>query len=613
MCSSILAFAYYAPATLVLRDSCLTGLTNVFTFHYARSSSNLTPSASDPYLLPLPNGRPDVLVSNAKIYVENRNFTISAITLKVVKYESPQGSATSGLGQLYLENDVTFYQLSLLNNDLALLECLYAEIRSDFEAEVYPPNTISRLEIAKTPAKIGSDFIVPNRYVDQDDEYSLRNYISDEESDAEGRASLAVVHKDPWTLHFEWLENEVHGMLINPSSATGFHESLDLLQDGIEDGFTSGIPTMETLYAKLKIQKKLPELGQPYRLRMVDGHVSVLDLDQASGDFVDFLDDIKRLNSENEIGNEIEKRRPLTVSTILTPKLHAGLGFHDTAELSTIYQDLIQACIVPMSRQIPSRVRIGLEKLLRDLAGQFCLASYAVHIDLMKKRTEEEDRPEDLEAGAPFVLPVRRRASVSSSGKGKERLDAVSSPPPASSHMSEDTGFMPASSLAALPTPEPTPSLRSRSSISSLAGSEGPASQRLRAYASLLPVSALPLKVSDNVGQWQLDGDPAMYDYEATQQVTVTEAASEDVSQKKERQRAEKRRKRQRESTVGPPSSPPRKKLGGSQPEDTQDLQCSSQQTEKAVTMSQIEPGRFGGRHVKSKKMKGKAKPAGFK
>lgn len=304
------------------------------------------------------------------------------------------------------------------------------------------------------------------------------------------------------------------------------------------------------------------------------------------------------------------------VSNILSPTLQAALGIRNTAELSSIYESLIETWIVPLSRQVPGRGRIALEKVLRDMTGQICLASYAVRINVSAGGKEENDQTESLEAGARFELPVRRRASVTSlgKGKGKERADAMSSPPPVSSQMSEDAGFTPSSPVAALPTPEPTPSLRSRSSVSSLAGSEDPSSLHLRAYAGLTPQPALPANLSDLLGQWQDGADPAKYDWEAAQQATIT--GSDDELRSRQHRRAGKQRKRQRDHTVGPSSQPEPKRLGGSQPQqgrDTQDMQGSSQQTERAVTMSQVEPGKFGGRRIKSKKPKVKLRPAGFK
>lgn len=179
-----------------------------------------------------------------------------------MKYESPQGSILSGLGQVYLENDVVFYQLSLLTNDLALSECMYAEVQDGFGSELCPPSTISRLEIAKTPAKVISDFVVPNGYVDRDYEDSSHNSVAEEESDAESRTSLAALDHDPYTISSEWLEKEIHGTPTDAYSTRPFHECLDFLQNEIEEKVASGVPTIETLYVKYLIQSRFPVLIQ---------------------------------------------------------------------------------------------------------------------------------------------------------------------------------------------------------------------------------------------------------------------------------------------------------------------------------------------------------------
>lgn len=256
VCASTLPTAYRAPATLVLLYSRLTGLINAFTFQYARSSSNTAPSSSDPYLLPLPNEGSDVLALRAKSLGSHRSSRISAIVIKAMNYESPKGSILSGLGKSYFENGVSFYQLSLLTNDLAVSECLYAEVQNGFKAELWPPNTISRLEIAKTPAKVFDDFVVPNGYVDRDYEDLSDNRIAEEESRAESRASLTVLNEDPCTISFEWLSNEIHDTLTDASPTMAFHENLDLLQNVIEDKVASGNPIMETLYVKYYDPKK---------------------------------------------------------------------------------------------------------------------------------------------------------------------------------------------------------------------------------------------------------------------------------------------------------------------------------------------------------------------
>ena len=349
----------------------------------------------------------------------------------------------------------------------------------------------------------------------------------------------------------------------------------------------------------------------------MNARISILDIDKASGDFVDFLDDIKRITSGHDNGNNTDEGGQSVVSNILTPMMQMGLGIRDTAELASIHESLMQIWIVPLSRRIPDRVRIASERLFRDLAGQIGLASHAMHIDSRRTGEEDENQSESLDSGVPFELPVRRRISATNLGKGKERADVVSSAPPASSQMSEDAGIMPPPAVAPLPTPEPTPSLRSRSSVSSLVpGSVDPMIERLRGYANLTPIPALPAKLSNMLGHWQIRVDPAESDWQATQQAAATEDESENESQTRLRRRAEKQRKRQREDSVGPSSQPMRNPLGGSQPhqgQDTRDRHSSSQQTEKAVTMSQVEPGKFGGRQSTGKKLKVKARPAGVK
>ena len=248
--ASTSAAAYHPPATLVLLHSRSTGLTSVFSFHHKQSYPNLAPSASDPYLLPLPEYQPDLLAPGANPHALIKNFTVSTGILKAIKYESPQGSSIYGLGKTYVDNDVAFYQLSLLTQDFTLLECLYAEVPTDFDAEVRPPEIVSRVEVAKIPAKVISDFIVPNGYVDREYEDSVHNPTAEEESDAESRASLAVLYEDPLTINFEWLEN---GTLTGPPVTIAFHEVLESLQTEIVDKVASGVSIME-LYVYFMIQ-----------------------------------------------------------------------------------------------------------------------------------------------------------------------------------------------------------------------------------------------------------------------------------------------------------------------------------------------------------------------
>jgi len=340
--------------------------------------------------------------------------------------------------------------------------------------------------------------------------------------------------------------------------------------------------------------------------------ISILDPDKATLDFKDFLEDLAQRTLAEEDVADRNVDQQLLVSNILTLPMCKLLDLKADFQVSDLYDSLLEAWIKPLSYTVPSRTRVTTERLLRNIAGQLCLTSYVARQDLAGHGGYTV--PDKASAtGGQFILPVRGRASAASVSKGKQPA-ARSQSPGASSQLSDDVGFLSSSPLRALPTPEPTPSLRSQSSISSLAGDS--ASQRLQGYASLAPQPALPIKLLNSIlGHWQVGTDPEGYDWEAAEQAFASEDEEEMEARAEERKRAAKHLKRQRDPTVGPSSQPKPKRLGGSQPQQGQeDTQGSSQATESMAVASQVEPGRFGGRpHKKKKKKASGLRPAGFK
>ena len=251
---------------------------------------------------------------------------------------------------------------------------------------------------------------------------------------------------------------------------------------------------------------------------------------------------------------------------------------------------------------MPSRTRIFVEKQLRNLTVQLCLADYAIHSDSTEQKGETvlDEAPA---IGAEFSLPVRGRGSAGNIQKGKQ--PSIRSPsPPVSSLLPEGVNFPPSSPLRALPTPEPTPSIHSQSSVTSIA--EDPSSRRLRAYADLMPQLALPAQISKGwFSHWHLGTDPALFDWEVAEQTFASDHEEQLEAYAKQRERAEKHRKRRREPTFGSSSQPLPKRHSGSQPEQIgEKAQSSSQATERKFTASQVEPGPYGGRHERLKKRK---------
>lgn len=340
----------------------------------------------------------------------------------------------------------------------------------------------------------------------------------------------------------------------------------------------------------------------------------MVDLGKASLEFSDFLQDAGRLKVDDEDKTEPAEDKRLAITRTCNPSMPMALTLEEDPQMSEVYDSLIRTWITPLSRNIPSRVRMALEKTLRNTAAQICLSSHAVNY-VSKNADEEEPRGSSASGvGAQFSLPVRRRVSATNLRKGKEPA-ARSSSPLASSQISEDAGFLPPSSFGALPTPGPTPSLHSRSSISSLPASEYPASLHLKAYAPLAPQPALPENFSSYLGHWGSVADPDNYHWEETQQAFASDDEYGPGELVKQWERTQKQRKRRREPTIGPSSQPQPKRIGGSQPQLIQeDPQGSSQATPAISTASQVEPGRFGGRPGKAKKKRVfGARPAGFK
>ncbi|KAL2041108.1 hypothetical protein N7G274_006052 [Stereocaulon virgatum] len=571
-------------ATKLLLYSRMSGLVTVIAFQCAMPSSEQCPFALDPYPLELSMEEVGIARSARNILNIHTKPRILAVVLQPVLHRTPIEYMPSNLGQFGVTESVNYYQLSILTHDLTLFEKLYVEMNeaSSFSDDL--PSTRTRRGFPKTPAHVFDDFMVP-------DGFDNEGYQSSEENE-EGpnvqrdfqcvKAESTKPDEDPWTITLGWLEKETHDLLSEPTPR--FDENLEMLFAAVKARFAWKETPLATLHC------------------ILNTIVSVVDVDKSSTDFIQLLEDISQVKDEESEGQTGESKQAI-VSSCFTPWMRNALKLGDRVQISTVYDTLIDEWIASMSRGIPGWARIVLEKLLRNLAANISLAGYGMRV-VKEIDLSEEAPPGD--ATIEFVLPIRRMVSATSVKKGKEPA-AMSSSQLATSQIPLDYGFQPSSPFRALPTPEPTPSLRSKSSASSLAPAEDPASARLKAYVSLAPQPALPIKMSNLLNHWEVGVDPTNYNWEAAQQAFNDEDESEDEAQAKQRQRAERRRKRHRQDTFGASSQPPSKRLGGSQPQLTQETQFNSQQTESMVIASQIEPGPSGGRLAKPKKKKQRA------
>ncbi len=575
------------PIFLVLLYSRLSGLIMNFTLHHKTSSSEQALSVVDPYLFKLSeedNGfpRPGAVAHNP--YTGSQ---ISDIVIKAFGYDRRHASVPLEKSENELENHTIFYQLSVLSHDSTLSEVLCAEVEAASTVPIRPPNRVTRKSLSKSSAKVFDDFIVPDEFCHQHHytpEHGLGEPVrqpSSERSTTETPCS----DENQWTFSLEWLEMVIHGALAAP--APDIDEILEYLYDKVKE-------RLELEDAPLDTLSSIANTG-----------ISVVDIDKAAADFSNFLGDITRIPSGEDGKNTSDEGKRLHISNVLTPPMKTALGLGETFQLSDVYDSLIKAWIAPLPGTIPGRTRIALEKLLRDVVILICLSSYKLRVNqgpIVDKQAAHEDR---TDSRSPFVLPVRRRVSVTNFRKDKEPVAASSSALVSSQASQGDLSLRPPPPPAQLIS-ESIQSRRKGGPTSSLVESEDIASLRLKALASLKPQPALPTRMSSLLDHWGVGADPAIYDWEAAQRAFNMEEESEGETQPKQRQRIKRRRKRQSQDMSMPSSQPPPKRVGDSQPQSAQETQGSSQQTEDMVIQSQVEPGRFGGRPDQAKKKKHK-------
>lgn len=298
------------------------------------------------------------------------------------------------------------------------------------------------------------------------------------------------------------------------------------------------------------------------RLEILDLNIAIHDVDVASsmlGDFLISIDDMSG-SREDDDGAVVENRVYMSVLFEDLPynDLQPHLENYKNNLLLQVYDNLMAAWIKPLPKAIPSRVRIAAERNVREIAAQICLASLGIRVSSNVIQNEDIDQQPNPKHDNALNLPLRRKSSFQKrSVQPEDELPEPSLSPLTSSQISKDAGFMPASQLPTqtLPTPEMTPSLRSRSSAASLKDSEDPASQRLRALASLAPQPSLPSAASNILHQWSLGADPAKFDWEASQQARDAENQSEEdddtnTPKAKKRRRALKRLRRGKGNAV---------------------------------------------------------------
>ena len=286
-----------------------------------------------------------------------------------------------------------------------------------------------------------------------------------------------------------------------------------------------------------------------------------------------FVDDIEQASTElHDLLTSAAEEEDLLKRVNMTPDLIPLATETDTAapyhiSLLQTYDILVHTWIAPLPSSIPGRVRVTIERQIRYIATELYLASYAIQTPPGPSHNEDVTEGSKPTEPSAFTLPVRRKSS--SSQKIKSPIPpSRSSSPLHSSQLSKDTGFAHPQTGPTLPTPTPTASLHSTPSTSSHLSSSDPATDHLRALASLAPQLMLPSSMQNILAHWDIGMDPEKYDWEALQAAAATETdeGEETEAQARKRRRVRKLARRKRDNATSSSSSQLRMPKMSSQP-----------------------------------------------
>ena len=314
----------------------------------------------------------------------------------------------------------------------------------------------------------------------------------------------------------------------------------------------------------------------------------------------------------------------LSVQPIFTSAMQTLFNIPIEDGLRPIYDSLVRGFISPLPFEVPSRIRVMVDKSLQNVALQLFLASRTVRP--LAFADKDDNRPEavtETRADLTFDLPVRRKASSSSQArKGNEKASQRSSSPAVSSRFTQSAhSFRVSSQQSNHSTVRSNiSSNRSESLISTAIPSEDTASQRLRSITTLTPQPTLPNALSSILSHWTVGTDPATYDWAATQRALAIAAEGEEQAESSKSKKSKRKKRRLQKSIEDWSAGRPlrdRAVAGGSQPMPVLltgiqplDVVSSGQtvttQEGEALPMSQPLPGPHGTskQNVKKKKRK---------
>ena len=506
-----------------------------------------------------------------------------------------------------------FFLLRMLCHDKSMSEYLYigSAPKTRF---LEPPDIQMLVGLKKTPARINDDFIVSDGVVDE----------SEDSERAESRAShhplsgiesperrkMVISGKnapvdliEPRTMEMDWLVG-VTNKKERSSRSQSFENYLESIQDAISAKLSSTTSGAETL------------------LELSETDPLVTDIDTAATTLTALLETIARLPSNETKAATIAPESRAIVSASLTQALGDTLDLSPEPNLLQVYESLIKSQIVPLPPKTPSRVRIAMEKQLRPLAAQLCLAAFTVRIRMEAPAPKGVNENDSSTQESTFAIPVRWKGpTISLSSKGKEAVTKSSSEPLSSAPLPQPSSSQPVPTSAsqrsirpetpmhgsARPTPLQAETATSKTTKRNF--SEDPSSINLRALVSLDPQPLLPPKLSNILSHWSVGEDPATYDWVAAQRATaLPDSEAMAAEQARQDKAAKKAKKRARTSTLrGTSDTPYARAAEGdvqSQPDPKRVIESNSQAV--TVVSSQMPESSQMGAAVSSQPLAGR-------
>ncbi|KAL8800309.1 MAG: hypothetical protein Q9182_005272 [Xanthomendoza sp. 2 TL-2023] len=552
--------------TIVLLYSRLTGLKTLYTLD---PGGNFPSIDCDPFLLRVPGH--DVF----------KDLHRSTLVLKAVQYTDNELHDRGESNSAHQKRSNWLLRCMVLHGDLSLHELFLDASSSEVNTVVEGPRSLGRARNPKSSYRVRDNFIIPNGLSEDDVQAGA---VQTSSFKFQGDTKLSdvlsqdlLLSEDQWTLNFEWLAER-----IKSPSGPPLDKALMLVV-----GVVSG-------------DYDLSDWGVISIAELIKGEVAVSDLDRDSTALQDFLRRVTNGQSVNHEAVYMQPAESISISSLTSPSL---LPIAEGA-LTQVYDGLVESWIASLTATVPGRIRSRTERLIRHVGIQLQLASHGLRRYALTTQSERESDDNLVRGQFTFSLPVRQPPLVSSSSY--TAASGRSPMYPASSQISKDASFMPA---VTLPTPEPTPSLRSQGSSASVSESEDSATQRLRALSSIGSQPPSPSSATRILSRWSVGQDPDVYDWEASRRLDERDdspAEAEDQRQRKRRKRVEKVFQVQDENLQGAASQPVTPRLVASLEEMPTQALPSIQPI--PVTMSQLQPGRHGGSKIGKK-----AKKAGFR